>query len=505
MLNARSIQGIVVLVIGIFLSLWLGMALVTNQLETVAKVAGVALLLICVFLGPRIWLLLLVFMSLQIPIIRGFTTTELGQGLFIGFCLIMFLMRRLPAIWSFDELMFWRFAMILLILQVYLRHPVGLNIFGAGNVGARPYFVITLAFLMSIFLGNLRVKQGDLKWAMRLSFAASLLAVPLNMLRQGGAMPATETPFGEAPDEQASSRIGPLAGLAGPIPLWVVSHVSPLKALLHPLWGLLILVSVGMAAASGYRNAVAAVGLTYLLGIAYRGGFGSVLLASFFGTMGLAVLAMWNVMAPLPPNIQRALSPFPGTWEARHTEQAEISTQWRVEMWKEALFTDQWIENKILGDGLGFTRLEMERMIALDEKGGQRGTTGLSFQQESMMINGNFHSGPVQTIRTVGYVGLVVLLAAMIRLAVHAHRQILRCRGTEWLPVAIFFCLPCIATPILFTFIFGEFRSGVASLCWGCAIVNLLQKNLPLPVWQKAVRRPYLLQQRALPSAPAAG
>lgn len=496
MQNARSIQAIAVLVIGVFLALWLGVALVTDQIQTVARVAGVALLLTCVFLGPRIWLLLLVFMSLQVPFIRGFTTAELGQGLFIGFCIIMFLMRRLPLVLSFDELSLWRIVIALVILQVYVRHPVGLNIFGAGSVGARPYFVIILAFLTSFVLGNLKVRPGDLKWAMRLSFATSLIAVPMNMLR-GGA-PAADTPFGEAVDEQASSRIGPFVGLATPIPLWVVSFVSPLKGLLHPLWGSLILFSMFAAAASGYRNAVAAVGLTYLLGIAYRGGLGSVLLSSFFGALGLAALALWNVLAPLPPNIQRALSPFPGTWETRHSEQAETSTQWRVEMWKEALFTENWIQNKILGDGLGFTRLEMERMQNMDLMAGYKGTSGLTVQQESMMISGNYHSGPVQTIRTVGYLGLFFLVVAMIRLAVHAHRQIIRCRGTEWLPVAIFFCLPAIATPTLFVFIFGEFRGGVTGLFWGCAIVNLLQKNLPLPAWVKPVRRPYLLPQQAV-------
>jgi hypothetical protein len=273
-----------------------------------------------------------------------------------------------------------------------------------------------------------------------------------------------------------------------------------LRACFHPLWAPLVLFSLAAAAGSGFRNIVASVGLTYIVGIAYRGGFVSVLVASVSGVLGLIALALLNLAIPLPGNIQRALSPLPGTWEERHVQAAEESTEWRVEMWKEALFTPNWINNKILGDGLGFSRREYEMMLSLEEGTGGFASlnSGLSVQQETMMITGGYHSGPVQTVRTVGYVGLLIFLMAMIRLAVHAHRQIVRCRGTEWYPLALFFCLPAIASPIFFVFVFGEFGPAAASLFGSYGLVRLMEGNLPLPAYVKLRRGQYLLRPRHL-------
>jgi hypothetical protein len=83
----------------------------------------------------------------------------------------------------------------------------------------------------------------------------------------------------------------------------------------------------------------------------------------------------------------------------------------------------------------------------------------------------------------VGVVGLIVLLAAMLRLAVHAHRQIERCRGTEWLPVALFFGIPVIYYPFYFVLIFGTFQFAIAAFMLGLGMIRLLENNLPLPAY----------------------
>jgi hypothetical protein len=217
--------------------------------------------------------------------------------------------------------------------------------------------------------------------------------------------------------------------------------------------------------------------------------------------LGLGLLAFVNVVSPLPSNIQRALSPFPGTWEKRYVEGAEESTEWRVEMWKEALFTDYWIQDKLLGDGLGFTRRELLMMEDINAGGGNldnRGS-GMTAQQEAMMVTGNYHSGPVQTVRAVGYIGLIILVLAMIRIAVHAHRQIIRCRGTEWYPLSLFIGIPTIVLPPFFVFIVGTFGVDVASVFFSYALISLLEKNLPIPAYAKITRMPYLLDLRHQP------
>jgi hypothetical protein len=506
MSQSNSIRNGIVIFIAFVVAIWLGVTIVTEQTETLLKIAGATLLITCIFLGRKIWLLLILFTALNVPIIRGFGTTELGQTLFVGFTVLITLMHRQPYRITFGEKEIWMLLLAGCILQVYFRHPVGLNMFGAGAVGARPYFMAGMAFLSSIILGNIVVRPAEIRLAFWLSIVGSLFGMFLSQWRGGlGVGPAAFEQGKQIDDGKGSGRIGILGSLSGAAANISVSFISPLRALLHPIWAPVILFALVAAAMSGYRNSVAYVGLILLVGLAYRSGGIAVIVSSVAGALALGLLAFVNVVSPLPANIQRALSPFPGTWEKRHVQAADESTEWRVEMWKEALFTDYWINNKILGDGLGFTRRELLMMEDLSAGGGNldnRGS-GMSTQQEAMMVTGGYHSGPVQTIRTVGYVGLAILLLAMIRIAVHAHRQILRCRGTVWFPLSLYFGIPAIVLPPFFFFIFGDFGKDVAALFLSYGMISLMEKNLPLPPYTKRRYVPYILKPKGLQNSDA--
>jgi len=497
MSQANSIRNGLVILVAFVVAIWLGITLVTEQTETILKIGAAALVLTCVFLGRKIWLLLIFFAALNVPLIRGFSTTEMGQALFIGFTFVIILMRRQPLKIKFGELEFWMLLLAASVVQVYMRNPVGLNMFGAGAVGAKPYFAFAMAFMSSVILGCIVVPPSEIKWYLRLSIIGSFLGIGLSALRTGGGGSTAFVQGTKLDDGRASGRIGSLGMIGLHLSRVLASYLSPLRALVHPVWGTLIFITVAAAAGSGFRNGVASVGMVYLIAIAYRSGLPGVLLSVLIGTIGLGVLAIVNVAMPLPPNVQRALSPFPGTWEQRYVDAAEGSTEWRVEMWKQALFTEYWIDNKILGDGLGLSRRELK--ILEDLEAGGTGISslgsGMSMYQESMMVTGGYHSGPVQCVRITGYVGLLILLLTMIRVAVHAHRQIIRCRGTEWLPIAMFTGIPAISLPFIYFFIFGDFGRDSAAVCFFYGMVSLLEKNLPLPAYVKRRYVPYILQQ----------
>jgi cell division protein FtsW (lipid II flippase) len=246
---------------------------------------------------------------------------------------------------------------------------------------------------------------------------------------------------------------------------------------------------------SGYRNSMAMMGFTYIVGLYYRGGGFSLIVAGFGGMIALIFIALLNMAVPLPDNIQRAFSFMPGTWNEQVTQDTSNSTEWRIEMWKEALLTDFWIHNKILGDGLGFTQQEYNWMKSLDaaKTGGALGSGNLTVQQQGMMITCSYHSGPVSAVRVVGYVGLFIFLLAQIRLAVHAHRQILRCRNTEWYPLSLLLGIPVIWSPAFFWLVFGDFPVNVSAFLMQAAMIRLLETNLPLPAYTKPSRLPYIL------------
>ena len=480
------------------MSLWLGVSIVTQQTETLLKVGVVIVLLVCAVLGARVWVLVPIMGAMGVPLLRGFSTAELGQLLFVGFAFLLFCMRRFPIKWRWSHMDWWVLAVVALILQVYFRNPVGLNIFGGSSVGGKPYFIVALAFITMAIFGMIRIQVADLKWVMIGTIIGGFMSGPLTALRRGGfgggegVGGSIESVAGMTTDTGSATRKGIFIVPAIMTARIVTAYVSPLMAMVRPMIMFLVLFSVCAAAYTGFRNTVAMVGLIMLAGIGYHGGKKAMLLSALLGVFGLGVLAVVNLVMPLPANMQRALSPFPGTWDERYLQGADRSTEWRLEMWKAALGTDEWIQNKTLGDGLGMTRAEYEKSLDIRESGGGTGMSGLTKHQENAMINGDYHSGPVQTVRTVGYVGLIMFMGAMIALARYAHQLILRCKGTPWFPIALFFGIPAVVKPVFFALIFGEFGTDAASFFLGTAMIKMLHANLPVPEYQKSKKSVYI-------------
>ena len=489
--NSRSILSILIFPAILFSAIWLGVSIATEQTQTLAYVVGGTVLVVCLLLGSRIWMIIPLAMALNLSLsIPGRPTTLiLAELLFCGFCLLLFLTRKLPLKIKFNELDFWTLLISLCVCQAYLRNPVGLNILGGDSVGGRPYALFALTFLTSLILRNLSIPVTGLKWLLRLSIIGGL--ANLAVMSIGYVIPQLGALVGSvrAIDLDAANqgpvqatRIGFLGKFGENLSLWISAFKSPIKACFHPVWGALILLSFASAAFSGFRNEIIGVGLVFLIAIAYRSGFRSIFLAISTLFIGISTLAIINLSFPLPLNMQRSLSFFPGTWDEWVKKDAEDSTQWRVDMWEEALFTDYWIKNKILGDGLGMTAAEYNYMqlFKIRETGGAVNTGTLSMQQEFMMVQSNYHSGPVSSVRVAGYVGLFILLGAQIRLAVHAHRQIKRAMHTEWFPLTLLIGIPIIAAPFFFVFVYGEFGKAISSFLISVAFVKILKNNLPL-------------------------
>jgi hypothetical protein len=507
--DSNKLKLIILAVLALFAALYLGIAAATAQFEAILWVVGVLGFTICLALGKRIWLLL-PFMSaiaLVLPLPGQFSTIFMTQVMVLGFCTLLFFTRRLPFNFHFTELEFWCLLFLFCIAQAYMRNPVGLNLFGSASIGGKPYAVLVVLTFTAILLMSLKIDPKDLKWWVRLTMIGSWANFGLGLVAIGfpsigrflGASFATDVATEgsnsrEALDQGEAGRISFIRVISMNLANWVSSRISPLKACFHPIWAPLVLFTLIGAAFSGYRSQMAAVGLTYFIGVCYRGGLSQVLISAIVGVAGICVLAFVNLIAPLPPNVQRALTFIPGTWEQRYKDDTKGSTDWRTELWMEALTSDKYIKNKFLGDGLGMTMSQFQQTLFLRDKLGA-GAAGFDHHREAILISGDYHSGPVQTIRTCGYLGLSILVIGMIRVAVHAHRQIQRCRNTEWFPVALFIGNVYIWLPFGWVFIFGSFSGGADALLMGTAMIRMLEKSLPLPEYVVRRRQPYILQK----------
>ena len=492
-MDSSKIKAIIFAILALFVALYLGITAATAQFETIAWVLGGLTLTSCLILGRRIWLLIpflgAINMTLSVP--GQPDTLMIAQLLVIGFSMLLTLTRKLPFQLVVTELEGWMFLIALLIIQVYVRNPTGFSIFGGASVGGKPYVIFTITTVATFLLCGMRVPEADIRKALRLSILGGLvnsgisvlgLFIPSVGLLSGTNIASANGPefSNKAVDAGQATRVGFFMTAGTNLSLWISSFRSPFTACFHPVWAPLIILSFALAAFSGFRSAISLVGITYLIGICYRGGFIQVFISCMLGILGLALLAFINLASPLPPNIQRTLSFLPGTWEQRYHTDAEGSTEWRVEMWQEALGSDRWIHNKLLGDGLGFTaqQLLFQRLLA-DGQGARTGLSGFDLDREAVLASGAYHSVFVSSVRTVGYVGFVIYFIAIIRVAVHAHRLIRKYRPTPHYSTCLFFGIPAIISPIWLPFSASTFIYAASATFGSIAMLRILQNNLP--------------------------
>ncbi len=170
------------------------------------------------------------------------------------------------------------------------------------------------------------------------------------------------------------------------------------------------------------------------------------------GSIGLVLLLlMQGTVFNLPPSIQRSLTFLPGKWDTSVIADAQFSSQWRVDMWERMLKTDRYIENKWLGDGFGQTAMQLQQaQTALANDNPEQ-------VKESFLIAGIVHSGPVSTIRYVGYIGLFIFMVFLLVCAREAWLICRACRGTPYFSLSLFIGAPIIFKVFGFVIIFGAY------------------------------------------------
>jgi hypothetical protein len=491
-MDSNKFKTLIWLVIALFGAIYLGISSATAQIETIAWFLFGGTLLTCLALGSRIWLLIpfmaAVDIGLRIP--GQPNTLLLAHILVLGFSTAQLLLRKLPFKIRFSELEVLMLALIAMVAQVYVRNPVGISIFGTDSVGGKNYFIFAITSASAFLLCFLRVPQSQLAAVFRLSVFGGILNFLISVLGQlvpiigiftGTVAFQTSGTSVQQPamESDAASRIGFLATLSRNLALWISSVISPAMGLMRPLWLLLILGALASAAFCGFRSGLMTVLTIFALGTLYRGGRGQAVIGLFGSFAVIVTLAFSNAIHPFPPNVQRAMTFLPGTWEERYKLDAAGSTEWRMEIWKEVLFSERWISNKVLGDGLGFTAVELKAQTNAIE-GRLSGTSGFDSQRENILASGDYHSVAVSAVRTCGYVGLLVLLVVMFRLVVHAHRLIRRCRGTRWYALSLFLGLSPMLALISLPIAASSFLQVASSTLLSLSLIRLAENNIDL-------------------------
>ena len=470
-------------VIGLVTAFILGMFIGGGEILNLAVISG-AVVLVLVIAGMRqyIWML--------IPMLWGFTgnvavlpipfsVRDLAVMLVaaMAFALLALRIYRFRNRWGLLD-----FLLILNLAQVacvFIAHPTGVRALASSTVGARPYFNVAIAVVAYVILSNqlLSAKLAR-KLPIFILIPEAISSVIVLLVRVKPSIGYVLGWFytGFVPQRQVVGggverlNIGTGTNLLTALCSYFrpVSLVSPAK----PLRCFLFLVGLTLVLLSGFRSQLLSVAAIFILASYFHRGISEALMV--FGAMFFAVIVLVLVNSaihPLPLSVQRTLSFLPGNWDSRAARDAELSTTWRVEMWKEVSKGTRYIRDIAMGDGFGFSRQEL---LAMER---QQYRTG-EFSQEDSLIVGAFHNGPLSAIRFVGIVGLILYYSLLIYCAVYAWRLIRSAQDSQFSAIAFFVGLPLIWEPFNYTFIFGGYDSGLPNTIFAVGMLKMIHNSL---------------------------
>ena len=392
--------------------------------------------------------------------------------------------RRKP---TFDALDFVLAINLFYLLTVFARNPVGVLAIESERVGGKPYASACIACLAYWVLGRVTVEAATAKklvlWMLTapaielvlgaITYYFPITAPTLGRIYTGGiSMENYDTESGGAREEDGGGRRQFMSCGGAPLALALCSYFRPLT-LINPEYILRFAAfgfSIYATISSGFRSSVMLVVAILLLSSFLRKGAIDLFRMAWFGgpLIFLLLLAQGHVLE-LPLVAQRSLSFLPAKWDPNALEDARGSTEWRVQMWKTVLTSDKYIRNKILGDGFGFSRRDLEMAARKNSE---------QFSAEAQMINGDFHSGPVSAIRNVGYVGLVLYEVLLVCLAFRAWKVARKAMDTPFFPVALYVGIPVIFEPLNYNFIFGGFSVSLPNSIYCVAMLKMIATSL---------------------------
>jgi hypothetical protein len=491
----------VAVVIGVLVAYWAGLLLGSGRLGTIFLFLGAFIFSALILsLRSQVWMLVPICWQLlgalpdmpYSPMLRDVVVLATAFAIFV---LVAFkVVRQRSQIQTLDLLLG---AHLLYLLTVFLRNPVGGLILNSERIGGRPYLNTAIAMvaywvMARSSLANGRTADWFLFSFIWVRYLHGFMSVLSNFSRSFaefvfrfytgidvGAYLETNTYSASGED---TGRRGYLQQIGDPAVRYSIAKWSPLDllnpflGLMRPIWylrsGILALGFIGVAM-GGFRSAILALLALMMINVRLRHGWRGVIRLGLWqaGFLALIIIIHSAGIFRLPLSIQRALTFLPGRWDEVAVLEANTSGRWRYEMWRQMLTTDRYIDNKLLGDGFGFSMRQFTLMQALQRQ-------GEAGQQETFMIVGQVHSGPVSAIRYVGYVGCAFFIMILCYMARHAWTLARRALGTPFETVALFIAVPIIFEPFNYVAIFGSYDFALPETIFAAGLLKMLRNTI---------------------------
>ncbi len=353
------------------------------------------------------------------------------------------------------------------LVTAYSTGGIGFGSFGAANAGGKRYFTIFVAIMLYFALSTLIISRKHAGLAISVFFLSALTGAVGYIAAIGGPgfyFLVELFPIESALDETNAAgsavigsgfvRLAGLTTVAVGLFCFIMARYGARGVLnLTKPWRLLmLLLAVVINLYSGFRSNMILFILTF--GVVF-------FLEGLFRTRYFLALALISILAgavalpysqKLPMVVQRTLCFLPINVDPLVRANAEASTDWRLEMWREVLPT---VPRYLLkGKGYG---MDTEDMYLIEE-GRKR---GFAKGYEGAMLAGDYHSGPLSLIIPLGIFGVLGFFW-FLGASVQVLRQNLRFGDPSLHRINTFLLAFFVVHILFFFFVFGSLFSDLA-------------------------------------------
>lgn len=480
---------------GLFLAIFAGRAIAQGNYNMLAMVAAAGLgAAVFIATGKNAYILLAIATGMTgsigiLPLPFSYQELMIAGGFGITLALLAFKRLHLENRWGLLDVIL--FLNIAYLITVYARNPVGFRALGTETVGARPYLVVFVAVLFYLAMSQYKLPPKLApKFPLIIAGPVILLSsigvvayfvpglskviypfwtgvgVDRSVIEAAGGTTSGPARVGRVPTMLIGSNL--LLLLCAYMP--VASFLSPM----NPAMFFFFLVAVASWLASGFRSGSLVYAAYMFFSCWLRRRLHDLLPAIGVGVLFICLLIVGQgTLFDLPTGMQRSLSFLPGNWDHDAVSDAEGSTEWRLQIWEEVLQNDQFIKNKLLGDGFGYSAYDLK--IQLDA---MLGGTGYMDGTEAQAITGAYHSGPLSTIRYVGVIGLLLYFLMQLGSFFYSIRLVRKAWKTPYQPIALFLAVPQFYAFFSFYLIFGGFDSDFPRSIFTLGLLKFVDLSL---------------------------
>ena len=211
-----------------------------------------------------------------------------------------------------------------------------------------------------------------------------------------------------------------------------------------------------------------------------------------------------GILKEMPFGIQRSLAIVSFAEVTREAkESAEESADWRKEMWAWAWDDREgYIMNRMWGDGFRLKVSDVKNESEMIYRG------KIAFGDLELFARaGQWHSGPIECINRIGYVGLVLCSLLMLAMLIVIFRACRALLGLKEDYIVMFILVPLVSQIALWYMSAGtlqKFSTFIPTVAFAKLLYcTSLKEGYLTPLWRRERYVPLMIRQEVAASLPA--